>query len=150
MDDVPVRFMGLRRRSIDYSEILKKGNPENEAALFPNDSSSDDGPTTSVRKDTNNNKSTYPKQLSRSLKPNGSSHITLTDAPETNLKGYKGTLAVLPEETPVKNSTHKKPAAILDDARSTGDKSPGDTNVTINITMTTKDVETVHDWWCTQ
>ncbi|XP_030833062.1 uncharacterized protein LOC100891062 [Strongylocentrotus purpuratus] len=138
-EKVPGGMLLRRRSSGNIENSLKKlqnrhnentaPGTEDEAALYPTDSSSDDGPTASVQKDTNNNMSTYPKQLSRSLKPNTSSHTTLPD---------------LPEESPVENFTHKKPAAISDDQRSIGNKSPGDTNFTINITMNTKDVETVH------
>ncbi|XP_030832301.1 uncharacterized protein LOC100891141 [Strongylocentrotus purpuratus] len=114
------------------------------AALFPTDSSSDNGPTADNPVDTNNTKSANPNQPSQSPEPNASSHKTPTAAAGNKPNGCKCTLAVSPKEIPVENSTHEKPAAIPDDQGSIGNKSPGDTNVTINITMTTKDVETVH------
>ncbi|XP_030833009.1 uncharacterized protein LOC115920696 [Strongylocentrotus purpuratus] len=107
---------------------------EAEAALRPTDSSSDNAPTADDPVDTNNTKSANPKQPSQSLEPNASSHKTPTAAAAT----------VLPKEIPVENSTHKNPAAIPDDQGSIGNKSPRDTNFTINITMNTKEVETVH------
>ncbi|XP_030832302.1 uncharacterized protein LOC115920548 [Strongylocentrotus purpuratus] len=151
MDENLLQLPNANRRSSLSDLLLLSGNnrqnklwngrngntapvQEAEATLFPTDSSSANGPTVDDPVDTNNTKSANPKQPSQSLEPNASSHKTPTAAAGT----------VLPKEIPVENSTHKNPAAIPDDQGSIGNKSPRDTNVTINITMNTKEVETVH------
>eukprot|EP00057_Strongylocentrotus_purpuratus_P027313 XP_011681787.1 PREDICTED: uncharacterized protein LOC100891062 [Strongylocentrotus purpuratus] len=151
MDENLLQLPNANRRSSLSDLLLLSGNnrqnklwngrngntapvQEAEATLFPTDSSSANGPTVDDPVDTNNTKSANPKQPSQSLEPNASSHKTPTAAAGT----------VLPKGIPIENSTHEKPAAIPDDQGSIGNKSPRDTNVTINITMNKKEVETVH------
>ncbi|XP_041464221.1 uncharacterized protein LOC121415153 [Lytechinus variegatus] len=117
---------------------------EGEAALHPKDSSSDDG--LHAVQETDHNSAAIPKEMSmdREMETATVSHISETEAKETKPRNQKKTKMGVPGKNLDENATRTNAVASPDDGRTPGVKSPAETNVNIQITLATKDVETVH------
>ncbi|XP_063955794.1 uncharacterized protein LOC129262485 [Lytechinus pictus] len=165
IDDVseaPGRVVRRRRSSLGLALVPVEGNAEkkavngrngkqgrvseSEAALYPTDSSSDDG--LHAVQEMDHDSAAIPKAMSmdREMEIAAVSHISETEAKKTKPRDQtRRKMGVpVPRKNLDENSTQTNAVAIPDDGRTPGGKSPGETNVNIQITLATKDVETVH------